>query len=142
MYASRCANLHLLKDPDVTDSDPNIQLLRASNASIRGASPDDTHMAIRYARFLEILLTASMRSSSSAEGGARAGHSGNAAGQEHPHDVSEGQGHAAVATEEAEWWSQYPVMASAPGMETIASLHLHLNLPAGLGAQVGRDPFQ
>ncbi|KAK4235086.1 hypothetical protein C8A03DRAFT_18126, partial [Achaetomium macrosporum] len=138
------ANLHLQKstltaNPDVTDSDRNIQLLCASIASIRGASPDDTRMAIRYARFL---LNASMRSSSSAEGGAHAGHSGNADGQEHPHDVSGGQGHAAVATEEAEWWLQYPMMASAPGMETIASLNLHLNLLAGLGTQIGRDPFR
>ncbi|KAG7291236.1 hypothetical protein NEMBOFW57_001248 [Staphylotrichum longicolle] len=64
------AYLHLLKstlttNSDATDADPNIHLLRASITAIRCASPDDTHMAVRYARFLEILLNAAMRSSSS-----------------------------------------------------------------------------
>ena len=31
--------------------------------AIRGGSPDDTHMAVRYARFLEIMLNASLHSS-------------------------------------------------------------------------------
>lgn len=55
------------------ESNLNIQLLRASIASIRGASPDDTHMNVRYARFLEILLNAPVRSSSSAAEGAYTG---------------------------------------------------------------------
>ncbi|KAH6663274.1 hypothetical protein F5X68DRAFT_177918 [Plectosphaerella plurivora] len=58
------ANLHLLKttlavDAMTSDLPSDIRLLRASIAAFRKGSPDDTHMAIRYARFLEIILTSS-----------------------------------------------------------------------------------
>ncbi|KAL2129400.1 hypothetical protein VTI74DRAFT_7844 [Chaetomium olivicolor] len=152
------ANLHLLKSTltsssDPSDSHPNIQLLRASIAAIRDASPDDTHMANRYARFLEILLDASLRSSSSSRAQSPVG-DGTATEQRWDSTVSGvyqlGRGGAGVpggtapggdgmGAEDPDWWTRYSVMASAAGLDTIATLNL--SLPSGLAPQIGRDPF-
>lgn len=59
--------------------------------------------------------------SSSAEWDVRDGHSGNTVSQKHPHDVSGGDAHAALATKESKWLPQYPMMTSAPGMKTIVT---------------------
>ncbi|KAK3897543.1 hypothetical protein C8A05DRAFT_47887 [Staphylotrichum tortipilum] len=150
------ANLHLLKstltaNPEVTDADPNIQLIRASIAAIRVASPDDIHMAVRYARFLEILLNASLRSSTSTTSTAEATtpHPGNIVARTGPgaeqNPLPTGGGVAAhLAAEDVEWWSRYSMMASVEGFDAAAALNLNLslNLPGGLGPQIGRDPFQ
>ncbi|KAG9257399.1 uncharacterized protein F5Z01DRAFT_385094 [Emericellopsis atlantica] len=62
------AYLHLLKttllaNPSLNHSDREIQLFRDSIAAIRQGSPDDSHMAVRHAKFLEILRNASLHSS-------------------------------------------------------------------------------
>ena len=49
----------LTADALATESSDDLRLLRASISAMRGGSPDDTHMAVRYAQFLEILLDAS-----------------------------------------------------------------------------------
>lgn len=51
----------LASDNGATDSNEDISLLRATIEAIRQGSPDDTHMAVRYTRFLEVLLDASLR---------------------------------------------------------------------------------
>ncbi|KAI9172838.1 d-lactate dehydrogenase [Paramyrothecium foliicola] len=53
----------LILNPNISESDDKVRLLRSSITAIRQGSPDDTHMAVRYARFLEILLNASLHSS-------------------------------------------------------------------------------
>ena len=45
--------------PATAWSNDDLRLLRASISAMRRGSPDDTHMAVRYAQFLEILLDAS-----------------------------------------------------------------------------------
>ncbi|KAK4150204.1 hypothetical protein C8A00DRAFT_46358 [Chaetomidium leptoderma] len=131
------ANLHLLK------SDPNIQLLRASIIAIRSASPDDTHMAIRYSRFLEILLNASMRSSSSSSAESPVGTGvGTGVGVEQQQPEVGGAAGAGLATEEMDWWSRYSMMVSGSGLDSVAALNLNFHLPGGLAPQIGRDPFQ
>ncbi|KAL0929746.1 uncharacterized protein CTRU02_215389 [Colletotrichum truncatum] len=46
-----------------TEANDDVRLLRTSILAIRNGSPDDTHMAVRYARFLEVLLDSSHYSS-------------------------------------------------------------------------------
>ncbi|KAK1500319.1 hypothetical protein CABS01_10043 [Colletotrichum abscissum] len=63
------ANLHLLRstliiNPHVSEAHQNVQLLRESIKSMREGAADDIHMSVRYARFLDILLDASLYSSS------------------------------------------------------------------------------
>lgn len=41
------------------ESDEDLRLLKASIVAIRNGAPDDTHMANRYARFLDIMLNSS-----------------------------------------------------------------------------------
>ncbi|KAL2129401.1 hypothetical protein VTI74DRAFT_7845 [Chaetomium olivicolor] len=152
------ANLHLLKStlassPDPSDSHPNIQLLRASIAAIRNTSPDDTHVANRYARFLEILLDASLRSSYSSQAQSP-GRDGTATEQRRVSTVpgvhqpagggAGGPGRTVpggdgMGSEDPDWWARYSVMASAAGLDTMATLNL--SLPSGLAPQIGRDPF-
>lgn len=45
------------------ESNDDLRLLKASIVAIRNGSPDDTHMAVRYAQFLGILLDSSYHSS-------------------------------------------------------------------------------
>lgn len=45
------------------ESNDDLRLLRASIVAVRHGSPDDTHMAVRYAQFLGILLDSSCHSS-------------------------------------------------------------------------------
>ncbi|KAJ4289993.1 zinc finger transcriptional activator [Collariella sp. IMI 366227] len=136
-----------------------LPLLRASTTAIRNASPDDTHMANRYARFLEILLNASLRSTTAASSSSRGqSPAPNTLGVQQQLDAVSvgGQGPiasvpaaagggggapvgGAVAGEDPDWWTRYSVMASAAGLDTIATLNL--SLPSGLAPQIGRDPF-
>jgi hypothetical protein len=130
----------LTANPDVTDADPNIQLLRTFITAIRSASPDDTHMAIRYGQFLEILLNASTRLSSSGGGSPPATGPGTTeSGAEQQPDPG---GDGGFVTEDIDWWSRYAMMAAGTGPDTTATLNLNLNLPVRLGPQMGRDPFQ
>ncbi|KAM6529368.1 zinc finger transcriptional activator [Fusarium falciforme] len=62
------ASLHLLKEtlrhePNVTNQDPDIQLLRRAVEALRRGAPDDVHTAGRYSQFIGILLDAVLRSS-------------------------------------------------------------------------------
>ncbi|EWY85906.1 hypothetical protein FOYG_10575 [Fusarium oxysporum NRRL 32931] len=55
------ASLHLLKatlaqTKNINRAHPNIYLLRRVINAVHGGSPDDSHMAIRYAKFLGIML--------------------------------------------------------------------------------------
>ncbi len=142
----------LTTNPDVTDADPNIQLIRASITAIRLAAPDDIHMAVRYARFLEILLNASLRTTTP-DSTTTTPHPANAAlartgpGTEQSLGVGGGNGNPGVAQlagDDVEWWSRYSMMASVEGFDpaTALNLNLSLNVPGGLGPQIGRDPFQ
>ncbi|EGX43113.1 hypothetical protein AOL_s00215g722 [Orbilia oligospora ATCC 24927] len=113
------ANIHLLKsvltgNPDVTEADENMQLIRASIIAIRNGSPDDTHMAVRYAQFLEILLDASLRSSKAQS----------PAGENIGPDAA-----AATGTENVDW-GYYTTSISA--IDSLATF----NLSSGIGPQM------
>ncbi|KAM5360960.1 hypothetical protein ACJZ2D_013414 [Fusarium nematophilum] len=59
------ASLHLLKatlakDQHIPPSHPNIHLLHSVIDAIRHGSPDDSHMAMRFSKFLGIMLQASL----------------------------------------------------------------------------------
>ncbi|KAM0424161.1 hypothetical protein ACHAPT_010530 [Fusarium lateritium] len=59
------ASLHLLKatignEQHISPSNPNIHLLRSVIDAIRHGSPDDSHMAMRFSKFLGIVLQASL----------------------------------------------------------------------------------
>ncbi|EXA28413.1 hypothetical protein FOVG_19981 [Fusarium oxysporum f. sp. pisi HDV247] len=60
------ASLHLLKEtlhhePNITNQDPDIQLLRRTVGALRRGAPDDIHTAGRYSRFIDVLLDAVVR---------------------------------------------------------------------------------
>lgn len=62
------ASLHLLKailakNQHVSGSDPNVHLLRSVIDAIRLGSADDAHMAMRFSKFLGIVLQASLPTS-------------------------------------------------------------------------------
>ncbi|KAF7562884.1 hypothetical protein G7046_g1246 [Stylonectria norvegica] len=63
------ASLHLLKatlskDQHVSEGNANIQLLGSAIKAIHDGSPDDSHMAIRFSKFLGIVLQGSLQTSS------------------------------------------------------------------------------
>ncbi|KAF5006341.1 hypothetical protein FDECE_7269 [Fusarium decemcellulare] len=82
------ASLHLLKatlakNQEVTQTDPNICLLRRVINAVHNGSPDDAHMAIRFAKFLGIMVQValptgfnSIDASSGEEGGEHGSHAG------------------------------------------------------------------
>jgi hypothetical protein len=129
----------LAANPHVSDSDKNVRLLRASITAIRCGSPDDAHMAIRYARFLETLLNASLHSSR-AESPARnnPGGGGGAAASNHHAALASA---AVAAAADAAWggsgadWDSSLTLTST--VDSLASLHF----PIGPGNHPG-DLFQ
>ena len=54
----------LAKDQLVPESDPSIHLLRCTIRAVHDGSPDDSHMAIRFSKFLGIVLQAALQNSS------------------------------------------------------------------------------
>lgn len=99
-------------------------------------------MAIRYAQFLEILLNASTRSSAASRAGSPAATGTGTAPEAGVAQQQELGGDGGLGAEDMDWWSRYAMMASGAGPDTMATLNLNLNLPVGLGPQMGRDPFQ
>lgn len=83
----------LSAEPATMESKDDLRLLRASILAVRNGSPDDTHMAVRYAQFLEIFLDSSYHSSR-AETPARVrdgGSSTHGRGGFHPEAEEQGQ---------------------------------------------------
>ncbi|KAK5026394.1 zinc finger transcriptional activator [Exophiala sideris] len=64
--ACLCAlKITVAKEGTLDESHPNIRLIRAAVAAMKRNSPDDIHMSQRFSTFVEIVVTAAVRSSAS-----------------------------------------------------------------------------